>query len=901
VTYDPSVIEVTSCAVTGTSVTGTCTGAPGALAVAFERASVAAISGTVSIVRLEVVVRSPGEYAVTFASPAFEDDSGAAVPVGLPPSLSLSTGATLTPTVTRTLTTTPTVASTVAATPVTLTFTTLAAGWQHTCGVAAGGATLCWGQNRQGQLGDGTSANVRTVPVAVAGGHRFSAVTAGWSHTCGLVQDGTAWCWGANFGGQLGDGTTDDRPAPVAVGGGRSYRSIAAGFAHTCAVALDGTAYCWGRNDSGQLGDGTKSQTLTTVPSLVAGSAKYVQVVAGETHTCGLGLDGAARCWGGNWAGQVGDGTGATGLASTDRPAPVTVTGGLTFAKLTAWMHHTCGITGAGGVWCWGRNDTGQVGDGTPNALGAPSPVVVAGGGAYGTIAAGGMHTCALATGGEARCWGANYHGQLGNGTNAGAPTPVAVVGARTYAFLASGHSHACALDQAGGAWCWGENEYGQLGNGESADGCMVSPCSNSANQSVPVAVVLSVPARTPTPTPTLGPSPSATPVGLTATRTLSPTRTPSATWTLTALPTRTNTPGPSPTATATLTPTVTATPTPFGWMTPTASPTQTASATVGPTQTLTVTPGPSPTLIKDWGSFLPVRPAVNAFAAPRGIAVASDGSIYVADTRNHRVKRLATDGTTISMWGVDGGRTAQAGTGPGEFSNPYGIAIDASGNVFVSEYGNHRVQKLSADGTPIASWGSYGSGVDQFAYPHGLSIDTSGTIFVADTHNNRLQVLSASGAFIASYDLVGRPEGVLVLNPSSLIVSNSCAMRIEIPSRTSTWRATLMDDLRLVDCSGFARDTDGSLLLAASWLRDGLPQSEGSTLLRIDVTSGATTLPFGPGASTCVLELGYMSESHCVPIAMAVEPSGTILVTDVGRNKVVRLSRDGRVLAEWG
>ena len=325
-------------------------------------------------------------------------------------------------------------------------------------------------------------------------------------------------------------------------------------------------------------------------------------------------------------------------------------------------------------------------------------------------------------------------------------------------------------------------------------------------------------------------------------------------------------------------------------------------------TQAPTTTPSPSPTIA---GEGFPFQNRVgrNEFSWPRAVAVASDGSIYVADTRNHRVKRLATDGTVIAIWGADGGTSGRPGTAPGEFSNPIGIAVDLDGNVLVSEYGNHRIQKFTADGAPIAQFGSYGSGPGQFAYPRGVAVASRGEIYVADTNNSRVQVLSAAGVPVATRSLQFWPDGVIPLGDGSFVATSfyygqSCASRLQPTSGgaslLTTWTVTSGLGLQQNYCAGIAVDTDGSLLTTSRWW---LPStsSDGYSLLRIDVATGVVTAPFAGGASTCVLETTSWANERCVPRGVAVEPSGTILVTDVGRNAVVRLARDGTVLATWG
>ena len=196
------------------------------------------------------------------------------------------------------------------------------AGDHHTCARAAGGGLLCWGWNYNGQLGDGTTVD-RTVPVGNGGlASEVSAVNAGWAHTCGITgSDRVAKCWGNNEFGQLGDGTTERRTTPVEVSGlAGGVRAIATGGYHTCAVTAAGGASCWGWNRYGQLGDGTMIGHIT--PTGVSGLTSGVAALAaGRVHSCALTTSGGVKCWGANMYGQLGDGT------RTDRATPMDVVG----------------------------------------------------------------------------------------------------------------------------------------------------------------------------------------------------------------------------------------------------------------------------------------------------------------------------------------------------------------------------------------------------------------------------------------------------------------------------------------------------------------------------------------------------------------------------------------------
>src|SRR5436309_2831529 len=203
-----------------------------------------------------------------------------------------------------------------------LTITALSAG-DHTCAVTTVGASYCWGFNSAGQLGDGTTdRKSRPVLVIVPAGVRFAAVSAGGDHTCGVTAGGTAYCWGCNNDGQLGDGTTASSATPVLVAApvGVTFAQLSAGGEHTCGRTDAGAVYCWGQNGSGQLGDGTIPFNRTT-PTAVAApqGVVFAHVSAGWNHTCAMTAAGAGYCWGSNVGGELGDGTFVTS------PVPVQI------------------------------------------------------------------------------------------------------------------------------------------------------------------------------------------------------------------------------------------------------------------------------------------------------------------------------------------------------------------------------------------------------------------------------------------------------------------------------------------------------------------------------------------------------------------------------------------------
>src|SRR5205809_72789 len=294
------------------------------------------------------------------------------------------------------------------------------AGGVHTCGVTTSDGAFCWGSNSSGQLGGsaaseceisyyyGSGVPCSTTAVPVAGGFAFAAVSAGRSHTCGLTTGGAAYCWGDNVQGQLGDGSTISSGTPVPVAGGLMFGAVSAGDGFTCGLTASGAAVV------------PTPRRARAVP--VAGGLAFAAVSAGRVHTCGLATSGAAYCWGANDSGELGDGS------TVDSRTPLAVAGGLTFQVVSAGGGYTCGVTTAGAAYCWGANFSGQLGTGM---FSGPSlvPAPVSSGLVFGAVSAGGAHTCGRTTGGTVYCWGGNSDGELGNGPTSSSAVPVRAFG----------------------------------------------------------------------------------------------------------------------------------------------------------------------------------------------------------------------------------------------------------------------------------------------------------------------------------------------------------------------------------------------------------------------------------------------------------------------------------------
>lgn len=301
-----------------------------------------------------------------------------------------------------------------------LTFSALSVGFIHNCGLTSGGAAYCWGEED-------------SIPAAVPGGYTFAVLSAGkYATICGLTPAGAAYCWGLGSGGQLGNGTRmTNATTPVPVAGGLTFAAVSVGFDFACGVTTSGTAYCWGADEFGQLGNGTTTDSPT--PVAVAGGLTFKTVSAGMGHACGLTSTGAAYCWGDNEIGELGDGT-TTGpqqcFGHGCSFVPVPVSGGYTFATISTGYLSSCGVTDAGAGYCWGwflppnTVEGGQPPSATPVAVGSGMTLATLRPG-FNMLAI----LCGLNTVGTAYCWGDNLFGQLGDGTTTDSPVPVKVAG----------------------------------------------------------------------------------------------------------------------------------------------------------------------------------------------------------------------------------------------------------------------------------------------------------------------------------------------------------------------------------------------------------------------------------------------------------------------------------------
>ena len=381
----------------------------------------------------------------------------------------------------------------------------LVLGGAHSCFLDAIGHVACWGGNQFGQLGDPAlpeqRLSKRGAPQWVGDLSDVERLSVGSFHSCAIVATGATFCWGHGGFGQLGG----DSATPSAWANAAQPRRVAAwsdavqlalGEGHGCALTARGQVICVGRNGFGQRGDGhidaddlpghasvegeAAGEGAAQLPPVVGLDGQDVltgvaQLVAGRDHSCARLEDARVACWGANTEGQLGDGSRSEPAGA--RAVPVVVPGQTDVVEVAAGAGHTCARHRDGSIFCWGRNDSGELGDG---AGGAPSDVslspvrVALTEGAQG-LALGARFSCALMADRTVRCWGYNGFGQLGSGGDEVVKEPRTIAGLTDVVQVAAGARHACALLADGGIRCWGHNHVAQAGGSDETQPSPVS------------------------------------------------------------------------------------------------------------------------------------------------------------------------------------------------------------------------------------------------------------------------------------------------------------------------------------------------------------------------------------------------------------------------------------------
>ena len=347
--------------------------------------------------------------------------------------------------------------------------TVINAGWRHSCGIQADGTAWCWGNDGNGMLGNDTDGDT-TVPDQVSDAGPWRSITVNDSHSCGIKTDGTAWCWGSDSAGGIGDGLpTAAQANPTQVDDAGPWASIENGYLYSCGLQTDGTAWCWGRNLDGQLGNSAAANSEYS-PVEVDGDGPWVRITAGGSHSCGIKADGTAWCWGDDTNGQLGNGSATTG----DQSSPVQVDDNGPWVAISAGNNFTCGLKADRTAWCWGTDANGELGNGAAVSADQSSPYQMDDAGPWSDISAGEGYACGLKTDGTAWCWGSDSAYRLGNGADGNQSSADQVSDAGPWASITAGsYAITCGIKTNGSGYCWGRDYFGALGisgSGSKAD-----------------------------------------------------------------------------------------------------------------------------------------------------------------------------------------------------------------------------------------------------------------------------------------------------------------------------------------------------------------------------------------------------------------------------------------------
>ena len=371
------------------------------------------------------------------------------------------------------------------------TITQISLGGAHSSAITSEGRLFTWGKNDYGQLGDGTTTDCY-IPTDITSwfnlveGETITKITLRFWHSAALTSDGRIFTWGSNSDGELGDGTTTDRYIPTEITSQfnlneeETITEITLGGYHSSAITTEGRVFTWGWNRYGQLGDGTTTSRITPTEitsqfNLSVGET-ITKIALGNYSSSAITTDGRVFTWGDNTEGQLGDGTTTVRYIPTEITSQFNLSVGETITQIILGGFHSSAITSEDRVFTWGRNNSGQLGDGTTTSRYIPTEItsqfnlneeeIIR------TIYLNGSHSSAITSEDRVFMWGWNAYGQLGDGTMTNRYIPTEVTSQfnfseeETITQISLGACHSLAITSKGGVFTWGWNEYGQLGDG---------------------------------------------------------------------------------------------------------------------------------------------------------------------------------------------------------------------------------------------------------------------------------------------------------------------------------------------------------------------------------------------------------------------------------------------------
>jgi len=329
-------------------------------------------------------------------------------------------------------------------------------GDEHQCEIHQNGTLWCWGDNFGGQIGDGTLVD-KMQPVQIGSDIDWVQIGLGSSHSCAIKQNGSLWCWGYNNHGQLGDDSFVRKSVPTQIGQDFDWKFVDGGWRHTCAVKQNGNLYCWGDNREGQVGLGDNNIVDISTPQLISSDGLWQKISMGDEFSCGLKTGGNTFCWGENDVGQIANGDFINQFS-------IVQISGVAFDEIKAGQDHVCALKADKTLWCWGGNYDGQLGIGNSSNINIVQQVGLESNWEF--LSVGGASSCAINTNSDLYCWGYNEYGQLGNGSMVDVNTPLLIQANSDWVYVTRAWRSVCGLKQDNSVLCWGGNDHGQLGLG---------------------------------------------------------------------------------------------------------------------------------------------------------------------------------------------------------------------------------------------------------------------------------------------------------------------------------------------------------------------------------------------------------------------------------------------------